>query len=262
MAGELPKRRLATPNDLPTKMKSNGMPMRILAFDTSTPTCSVAVQADGRIADVSFASSRTHSHHLMQMVDQALGLAGIRVSELDAFAVTRGPGTFTGLRIGISAAKAMALAARKPLLGISGLEALAAQAAETHRLICPMVDARRSEVYCACYRAEATGLRRVSEERVCPPEKVLESIEEPCLFVGNGAELYRHLVLEMRGKDGTVAPPVQNNIHASTLARMAAERFREGQGTQDASLVPQYLRKSDAELKLGKARTPSRVSIG
>lgn len=236
--------------------------MRILALDTSTRTCSVAVLADGRVADVSLTSSRTHSHHLMQMVDQALVLAGFRVKELDALAVTRGPGTFTGLRIGISAAKAMALAAGKPLFGISGLEALATQAAVTQRLICTMVDARRSEVYCACYRADAAGLRRVADERVCPPEKMIEAIDEPCLFVGNGAELYRHVVLEMRGKDGIIAPPVQNDIRASTLARMAAERLCKGQGTENAGLVPQYLRKSDAELKLGKARTATPVSIG
>jgi tRNA threonylcarbamoyladenosine biosynthesis protein TsaB len=228
------------------------MPMRILAVDTSSQTCSVAVLSDGNAADISFTSSRTHSRHLMDMIDYALGLAGVRANRLDAVAVTRGPGTFTGLRIGISAAKAIAMAGGKPLVGISGLEALAVQTADADRLICPMVDARRGEVYYAFYRSEGGRLQRVSEEKACAPMKVLEGIRGPCRFVGNGAELYRDLIVEARGESGTIGAPVQNVIRAATLACMAGERLRNGDGVDPGDITPLYLRKSDAELKLGK----------
>ena len=238
------------------------MPMRILAIDTSSFTCSVAVLADGQVADISFTSPTTHSSHLMGMIDQSLKLIRVRPNDLDGIAVTRGPGTFTGLRIGISAAKGMALACGKPLVGISGLEALAVQAADPSRLLCPMVDARRSEVYHACYRLVAGVLGRVADEKACPPKKVLEGIGEPCLFVGNGAELYRDLIRESMGETGIVAPAVQNIIRASTIARLAADRLQKSECHDPGSLVPLYIRKSDVELKLGKKRVEGVSPVG
>ena len=139
-------------------------------------------------------------------------------------------------------------------MGISGLEALAAQAGEPQRLICPMVDARRSEVYHACYRMAEGILSRVSKEKACPPAKVLEEIREPCLFVGNGAELYRDLIRESMGEAGIIATAVQNVIRASTIAGLAADRLQKGERHAPGSLVPFYIRKSDVELKLGKKR--------
>ncbi len=223
---------------------------RILAIDTSSATCSVALLADRQTAEIAYSGSRTHSRHLMEMIDHALRLGGVRAADLDGIAVARGPGTFTGLRIGISAAKGLALACGKPLLGISCLEALAVQAERGRPLLCAMIDARRGEVYHACFRWEGGGLRRVSGESACPPGIVLAGIGDPCVFVGNGAELYRELILASTG-GGVVAPAALNVVHASTLAQMAAERIQKGKGGEAGHLNPVYLRRSDAELRLG-----------
>ena len=226
--------------------------MRILGIDTSSMTCSVALTIDGQVIDTSYTSGRSHSGHLMGLIDDALRLAGAGLSDLDAFAVTRGPGTFTGLRVGISAAKGMALACGKPLVGISGLDALAAQSALPFGLLCSMVDARRSEVYCACYRLIDGQLTRVSAEKALPPAKALEAISEACLFVGNGAELYRKLIETAMGDLGAVAPPLQSIIRASTIARLAAERLQSGKVDDAGQLIPLYIRQSDAQLRLGR----------
>jgi tRNA threonylcarbamoyladenosine biosynthesis protein TsaB len=222
----------------------------------------VALTTDGQVVDTSYTSGRTHSGHLLGMIGDVLRLAATPLKEVDAFAVTRGPGTFTGLRIGISAAKGMALACGKPLVGISGLEALAVQSALPSRLLCPMVDARRSEVYFACFRQIEGQVRRVTEEKALPPAEAIAAIGEACLFVGNGAELYRELIETSMGDLGAVAPPVQAIIRASTVARLAAERLREGDLGDAGRLAPLYIRRSDAQLKLGRKQETGLMTSG
>jgi len=231
--------------------------MNILAVDTSSKTCSVGLSLGRRIVDASYTSDRTHSRHLMGMIDDVLRLAGVALGDLDAFAVTRGPGTFTGLRIGISAVKGLAMACARPLLGISGLEALAVQSGMPRCLIVPMVDARRREVYCAGYRISGGTLKQVNEERAVPPDTLLESIDGPCVFVGDGARRYRELIEAEMGDLGVVVPAVQGVIRASTIAVLAAQRLRRGDPGDDERLVPLYIRQSDAQLKFGKRRSAS-----
>ena len=188
----------------------------------------------------------------MGMIEDALRLADARLRDVEAFAVTRGPGTFTGLRIGISAAKGMALAYGKPLLGISGLEALAAQCALPSYLLCPWIDARRSEVYCAQYRFSEGRIEMASPEIALAPQKALQNLTQTCLFMGNGAELYRDLIRTSMGDLGVLAPAGQGIIRASTIALLAEKRLEQGSVHDIGKLVPLYIRQSDAELKLGK----------
>ena len=145
--------------------------MRILAVDTSTRSCSIAV-VDGSdlLAEITSGNGQTHSRHLMAMIDSALGLAGLNLSMIDGLAFTCGPGSFTGLRIGISTILGLSASTGKPIAGISGLDALAMQAAAPDILICPMIDGRRNEVYCARYRWVNDALVKEMAEQVLSQE--------------------------------------------------------------------------------------------
>ena len=223
--------------------------MKILALDTATTSCSVAVTNDGSLcAEMTLRKNQTHSRHLMATIDSVLEKAGCSVGDLDGFAVTIGPGSFTGLRIGISTIKGLALAADKPVVGISSLESLALQSADRSLLICPMLDARKAEVYCATYRFSDD--RPVVKAPACNarPEEFVPEIKEPCVFIGSGAQLYRHKIEKILGEMAHFAPRGQNTIRASSIAFLSAERFKRCTFDDVAHLTPQYIRKSDAEL--------------
>lgn len=227
--------------------------MRILAVDTSTTSCSVAVaDKDSLLAEATIVREQTHSKHLMAMVDRVVRFSGMAIAEVDGFAVTRGPGTFTGLRIGISTVKGLAVASGKPVVGVSSLEALAKQCAFAPYLICPLIDARKGEVYFARYRFSSGVLKKVVVEGVLPPEEAVSDINEPSLFVGNGAKLYQDIIAQKVGEQACFALPWQNTIRASTVAQLSIDRLEELDADDVASFVPQYIRKSDAELNFSK----------
>ncbi|MFV9647000.1 MAG: tRNA (adenosine(37)-N6)-threonylcarbamoyltransferase complex dimerization subunit type 1 TsaB, partial [Desulfobacterales bacterium] len=161
--------------------------MKILAVDTAVKSCSVAiVDKESVLVEFTLGIEQTHSKHLMEMINTAIKLSGIIVSELDGFAVTRGPGSFTGLRIGISSIKGLAAATRKPLVGVSSLDALAMQCVFSQYLICPFLDARRGEVYFSRYRFNGDVLKKEIDEQVLPPGEAVCDINEACIFVGDG----------------------------------------------------------------------------
>jgi tRNA threonylcarbamoyladenosine biosynthesis protein TsaB len=225
--------------------------MIILAVDTSTTSCSVAViDEDSLLAEATIVREQTHSKHLMDMVDSVVTLAGLSISELDGFAVTRGPGTFTGLRIGISTVKGLAVASGKPVVGISSLDALAKQCAYSSNLVCPLIDARKGEVYFARYRFSDGVLEKVTAEGVLPPAQAVSDITEPALFVGSGAVLYQEILLKKVGEQAYFAMSCHNTIRASTVARLGMGRFEQKDTDDVGMLVPDYIRQSDAELKL------------
>ncbi|MFV9647064.1 MAG: tRNA (adenosine(37)-N6)-threonylcarbamoyltransferase complex dimerization subunit type 1 TsaB, partial [Desulfobacterales bacterium] len=144
--------------------------MRILAVDTATKSCSVAiVEKESIIAETTLFIEQTHSKHLMEMIDTVLNLSGLTVSELDGFAVTRGPGSFTGLRIGISSIKGFAMASGKPVVGVSSLDSLAMQCCFSSYLVSPLLDARKEEVYFSRYRFENGYLKKELREQAIGP---------------------------------------------------------------------------------------------
>lgn len=237
------------------------MPTSILAVDTATEICGVALTIDGRVqAELILNQGVTHTRSVLAAIDAVLGISGLAPADVDAFAVTRGPGSFTGLRIGISTVKALSLSGAKPLVGISSLEVLAHQASGSSTLICPMMDARRREVYWALYRRDADDIAPVHEERVGPVSDIVDAIGESCQFIGNGVALYRMELLK------GVTHPVQwarnewNDLRPAVLARLAWERFKAGKTCDVGTFAPVYLRKSDAELDLA-SRTPSAESV-
>jgi tRNA threonylcarbamoyladenosine biosynthesis protein TsaB len=227
--------------------------MKILALDTATNSCSVAATDDGKLAaELTISKNQTHSKHLMELIHSVLENAGFGVVDLDGLAVTIGPGSFTGLRIGISTIKGLAHALGKPVVGVSTLKALARQCGQTPHLICPLLDARKGEVYAATYRFNADRLVQKTSERAMSPEDAVEGIKSLCVFIGTGALLYRQRIVAATGSLAHFVPEGQNIIRASSVAFQSMPRFEANDTDGIAGLVPHYIRKSDAELNFGR----------
>ncbi len=225
--------------------------MRILAVDTATTSCSVAiVDKTSLLSEFILDREETHSKHLMDMIKASLRMSGLNFSDLDGFAVTRGPGSFTGLRIGISTIKGLAVASEKPVVGVSSLKALAFQVSYSRDLLCPILDARKGEVYFSRYKFLNGHLKKQTKEGVAPPDQAVDDLNESCLFVGNGALLYKEMILEKMGKFASFAPLIQNTIRASTMAYLSMAKFENNDTDDIEKILPYYIRKSDAELNL------------
>ncbi len=224
--------------------------MKILAVDTSTKSCSVAITKDDNlIIELLLESGQTHSIHLMAMVKQALKLAMIAVDEIDGYAVAIGPGTFTGLRIGLSTIKGLAAATDKPVVAISTLKALAFQAFEHTNVIYPMIDARRGEIYFAGYRQLEETLIEIIAPQAASVQDFLNLAPEPGLLIGNGVSLCNDLINNKTGFFQT-APDHLHTLRASAVAHLSFKQFSENKIVMPETLVPQYIRKSDAELRI------------
>jgi len=227
--------------------------MKILAVDTATKSCSVAIMDAGSLsAELITLNEETHSKHLMELIHKVLGMVSFNVGELNGMAVTIGPGSFTGLRIGVSTIKGMAHALDKPVVGISSLDALAWQCVGRSFLICALLDARKGEVYSATYRFRDDALTQISREKANTPVAAIEEIKEPCVFIGSGAELYREDITKLLGDRAYFAPEGDHIIRASSVGFLSMQRFKTHDTVDIASLVPHYIRKSDAQLNLGK----------
>jgi tRNA threonylcarbamoyladenosine biosynthesis protein TsaB len=227
--------------------------MKILAVDTATKSCSVAIIDDQvLLAEKTTLTNDTHSRHLLNIVDEVIGRAALTIDRIDGFAVSIGPGSFTGLRIGISSIKGLAYSLNKPVVGVSSLKSLAVQCRRTPHLICPMIDARKQEVYFCFYRQKEGQYLKESDERVGPPAETVQGIPLPCLFVGSGAELYRQLIIRELGAQAEFAEDEQHIIQAATVARLSLARFQRHETNEVHLLAPRYIRKSDAELSTGR----------
>ena len=228
--------------------------MKILAVDTATQSCSVAVTDQRQLlAELTIANGRTHSRHLMHLIDTVFQIAGMKVEQMDGFAATIGPGSFTGLRIGISAVKGLAYALHKPMVGISSLEALAWQCSQTPFLVCAIIDARKKEVYSCRYRFKNRILVKEGGEQVASPGHILQGINEPCVFVGNGAVLYQQMITAELGELALFADDNRHIIRATTIAGLSLARIDQNSAADLKFLVPHYIRKSDAELNIGRS---------
>lgn len=229
--------------------------MRILAVDTASRTCSAAVIKDRAIlAEINESSGETHSRHLMKIIDHVLDLSGCSMQDLDGFAVSKGPGSFTGLRIGISTVKGLSFATGKPIVGISAFDALAFQFGYPPILIAVWLDARKNEVYFAEYRYEKQTIKKISEDQVGPPERAIEGVIEPCLFMGDGAVKYRDMIHKTVGDLAVFTRSDQNTIRASAVGLLSVDRFEARQVENLDIFAPFYIRKPDAEIQLTKSQ--------
>ncbi len=227
--------------------------MKLLVIDTSTTASSIAVTEDGRLlAELLVNPETTHSAALMSGLDMVLRSAGTTAGALDAIGVTLGPGSFTGLRVGIAAAKGLALATGRPVVGFSSLAMLAMNLPHARLPVCPLLDARKSEVYGALYRCGDLP-EAMLEDTVVKPSTLLEKIRGETLFLGSGAMRYRDLIVEKLGNRAHFAPSVCHQPRASAGALLAADLIAKGMVIPARDLTPVYLRLSEAELAL-KAR--------
>jgi len=225
--------------------------MRVLGIDTSTKCGSLGI-IDGTevVAEYLIFPVDTHSTHLMPALQALIKSAKMDVADIDAFAVSLGPGSFTGLRVGLSTAKGFALATAKPVTGIPTLDALAHNLFSAPHLICPLLDARKGEVYAALYEAEGVGsLKRLTPYQALTPNRLPEIVpQHETIFLGNAVCLCREQLMERLGRKALFAPPHLGFPRGSAVAELGLHRLEAGHQDDVASLVPMYVRPSDAEL--------------
>ena len=224
--------------------------MKILALETSAVTASAAVTEDERLLAQSFQNSGlTHSATLMPMVSDLLKNTGLALQDMDVIAVAAGPGSFTGVRIGVAAAKGLAWPEDKPCAPCSTLESMAWQCAHVGGEICAAMDARRNQVYCARFRAEGGALTRLTEDRAMGLDELAAEVRAaaaPQALVGDGAHLVR-AALEGQGLPCALMPPHLLYQTAWGVARCALELARGGGLISAAAMAPSYHRLSQAE---------------
>ncbi len=230
--------------------------MWILAFDTSTAAGTVALtKGEALVATRTFVSGRSHAERLLPAILDLLGEAGVALDDLDAIAVAAGPGSFTGLRIGLATAKGLARSAGKPLHAVSTLEAMAWNLSPVRGLLCPLLDARKKEVYAALFRGEGSGrLRRLTSDGVLSVEMVLEHLErfapEPILFFGEGERRYAERLREQLGERFQEAPIHHGACTGYAIAMLALAAIEAGASPlSPEALTPRYLRPPEAEVK-------------
>lgn len=224
--------------------------MKILALETSTRAGSVALAEDENLlAEYTLNILSTHSERLLTSIDQILKDTKLTLNEIDGFAVSQGPGSFTGIRIGISTVKGLALATGKKIAGVPTLDVLAFNLVHTPQIICPIIDAKKDEVYTALYRGEVTGtLKKLTEDLTLKPKELLLKIKEPAIFLGDGIERYRK-ILESADIKHFFAPACFNLPRASVLAKLALNKFQKGDILGEDEIMPLYCRLPDAEIK-------------
>lgn len=224
--------------------------MIVLALDTSTWWASVAVVADGAV--LAAERERTHGSHaieLLPLVERTLAAAGVALADVGAVAVTRGPGSFTGLRVGLSTAKGLAYATGARLVAVPTLEALALAVEGATGTVLVLLDARKGELYAGRFTADgAGGLRRREADRLVTIEAVTATLPERGVVVGDAGEAYgdalrRHAGPQLVLRDVAELAPV-----AIAVARLAATRLATGGGDEAMAVEPDYIRPSEAEL--------------
>jgi tRNA threonylcarbamoyladenosine biosynthesis protein TsaB len=221
--------------------------VRVLAVETSTRAGGVALLEDERVrGEYLLDVSATHSERLMPAVDRLLADVGWAAADLQGLAVAVGPGSFTGLRIGLSAVKGLGLALGLPIAAVPTLDAMASALPFAALPICPILDARKGEVYCSLYRWDGSGVQREWEYLALAPDRLAARLTEPVILLGDGSAL-------VRTPHGRLAPPHRRLPSAAAVAVLGLDRLTAGQTVSAAELVPIYLRPSEAELKRGGA---------
>jgi tRNA threonylcarbamoyladenosine biosynthesis protein TsaB len=224
--------------------------MRILAIETSTPVGSIAIVEGALLkAQHILNISATHNQRLLPGIDRILMETEWSLNDLDALAVSLGPGSFTGLRIGISIAKGLAWSTGKPLAGVPTLDALAANVPFVSHPICPVLDARKGEIYTALFRWGDEQLpERLTEYMVIKPEDLVDLISEKTVLVGDALVSHGDYLVKELGERLVQAPPHLNVVHASSVAWLAWQKLRLGIHEDVSSCTPLYVRPSEAEL--------------
>lgn len=225
--------------------------MKILALDSSGLVASAAVTEDDTLlAEYTICYKKTHSQTLLPMLDEIRKNIELDMSSIDAIAISAGPGSFTGLRIGSATAKGLGLALDKPLIAVPTLEAMAYNLYDTPGVICPIMDARRRQVYTGIYRFVDHELATIREQQAKGIEELIEEINalgESAVFLGDGIPVFKEQILSGCKVPVSFAPVHLNKQKAGAVAALAARYYKEGKIQTAAEHRPEYLRVSQAE---------------
>ena len=226
--------------------------MKILGIDTSSMAASVAVIEDDKlICEYTINTKKTHSQKLMQMIENMLNLSDLTINEMDAVAVCVGPGSFTGLRIGMATAKAIAHVNKLPIIGVNSLEILSSNMDLCDKKICSILDAQRNQVYTARYKFENGVVVEIEKVDVIEIEKLIEelsSTDEEWILVGEAVYKYKDMIQEI--KKLQIPSPSNNVTKASSLCSVAINKFNKNIDVYDCYTInPMYIRKSQAEVQ-------------
>jgi tRNA threonylcarbamoyladenosine biosynthesis protein TsaB len=241
--------------------------MKVLGIDTASVTASVAIVEDGKLKweEVSPVSEESrlcpgtahranHAETLLPLIHTVLKRTGLSLPEISGFAVSIGPGSFTGLRIGLSTVKGLAYGWNIPVVGVPTLFAVAARVTDWEGLVCPFLDAKKREVYAALFQKRGESLERLSEDLLSSPEIIIQRVASlgdgaPCIFIGDGIKVYGDLIKSSLGPRCFLTFGETYPSTASAVARLGEERIRREESDPLGTLVPLYIRLSEAELK-------------
>lgn len=224
--------------------------MKILGIESSSLVASVAVVTDDVLtAEYTVNFKKTHSQTLLPMIDQVADMLDLDLNTLDAVAAAGGPGSFTGLRIGCATAKGLGLALKEPLIHVPTLEAMAYNLWGSSALVCPIMDARRNQVYTGLYHVRH-GIEAVMEQSPMDMRELADYLNgrgEPVIFLGDGVSVYRSLIEEEMKIPYEFAPAANNRQRGASVAALGMEYYKKGMTVDAAQFAPDYLRKSQAE---------------
>jgi len=230
----------------------------ILGIETSTKTGSVAVVSEaGVVAQYSLNIDATHSERLMATVDRVMKDTGLTIAELGGFSVAIGPGSFTGLRIGLAAIKGLALATGKPVAAVPTLLALAGNLPYAAHPVCPLLDARKGEVYAALYRLDEGLPKQVMAESVLPLAMLAERVPDRTIFTGEASHLFRTDIEKLFGDRALFASLSALLPSSATIAEIGLSLIRNNRLADPDTLTPMYIRRPEAEVAWEK-KTRSR----
>ncbi len=227
--------------------------MKVLAIDTSSAVASAAVVEDNvLLGEYILNHKKTHSQKIMVMVERLMDDLELTVRDIDVFAAAVGPGSFTGLRIGVATVKALAHSVNKPVVGVGSLEGMAYNLPYAEHIIVPIMDARRNHVYTASYIWDEDGFKELSAPEDLSIEECVESCGEllETIFVGDAVEMHREYITERLGERAFFAPASAAQQRAGSVAAIATEKAKRGETMNYAELVPFYMKKSQAEREL------------
>lgn len=231
--------------------------MKIISLDSSTECASCAVLEDERVlAEVSFNYKKVHSIILMPMIEYLLKTLDLTIKSIDGFVVSKGPGSFTGLRIGAATIKGLSHGTGKPLIGVSSLDALAYNMAYSEGIICPVLDALRGNVYCGIYAFDKENLVLKNDPALMPIDDLINIIktqnkDNPVCFIGDAVPKFRDKI-SVSLENALFAPPNLNFVNASSLGILGMNMLKKGIHDNLYSFCPDYLRKSQAEREYEK----------
>jgi tRNA threonylcarbamoyladenosine biosynthesis protein TsaB len=228
--------------------------MLVLGVETSTMQGGAALVGEGGlVSEYTLNVEATHSERLLPTIERVLRDSGVSLDSLSGIAVGLGPGSFTGLRIGLSTVKGLAYATGLPVVGVPTLEAMAWTVPFVGMQICAVLDARKQEVYAALFRYDRGLLQQVMQDTALSPEALCARIRRPTLFLGDGLVVYGALFRRLLGDRMLVPPPASRGTRPACVAELGRERLLRGERDPTDSLVPRYLRPSEPQLRRQRA---------